>query len=230
MNIPGFALENRYMSHIPALARESMAIYFVATMDKIPIRIIPNPKDVPEDWIPSGTVKYGSKIICSRSKLAGRKITPDYYPDFLTPHLHRKVWLSNEWPLGKRVFIKPADQEKRFNGFITNKGYKGKKRGPYWCSDPVTFTNEWRYYVANGKVLTGEWYQGDEQNTPDAPELRIDIPPDYCGALDFGTLETGELALVEANHPFACGWYGKDHRKYVEFLYWGWRYMRRKYE
>lgn len=62
-------------------------------------------------------------------------------------------------------------------------------------------------------------------NTPDAPELHIEIPADYCGALDFGMLPTGELALIEANSPYACGWYGKKHELYVDWLIKGWKYL-----
>jgi hypothetical protein len=220
VNIPGFALQSRYLKDMPSLAKEEMAVHYYALMEKVPVKVISDPKKVPTDWIPVGTVQYCEKIL-------GTHILPDYYPGFLSGHLYRKVWKTNEWPLGKKIFIKPADRYKRFTGFVTNGGYKGKKRSPYWCSDPVTFTNEWRYYVANGKILTGEWYQGDEENTPDAPGLEIDMPKDYCGAIDFGTLDTGELALVEAHHPFACGWYGKDHQKYVKFLYWGWQYTKK---
>jgi len=38
-------------------------------------------------------------------------------------------------------------------------------------------------------------------------------------------LYNGKLALVEANHPFACGWYGKEHEIYLEWLSKGWEYM-----
>jgi len=62
-------------------------------------------------------------------------------------------------------------------------------------------------------------------STPDAPGLNIDIPSDYCGALDFGTLSTGQLALVEANSPYACGWYGKKYQIYVEWVVKGWSYL-----
>jgi len=150
---------------------------------------------------------------------------PRLLPDFLLPYLYRKIWKAEKWPLGRRVFIKPADKYKRFTGFITNGGYRKKKKPPYWCSDVVSFQNEWRYYVTNGKVVASGWYWGDEQNTPDAPTLDIGFPDDYCGAVDLGTLETGELALVEANHPFACGWYGTDHKAYALWLADGWKYM-----
>lgn len=175
-----------------------------------------------DDWIPCGSVEWCEIIL-------GKKIAPDYYPEWLQSHLYRKVWIADKWPLQK-VFIKPADRYKRFTGKVTTGEYKGKKKPPYWCSDIVQFTNEWRYYVSNGRILCFGWYSGDEINTPDAPEIKIDIPSDFCGAIDFGTLSSGELALVEVNHPFACGWYGnrdQDHL-YFQWLIDGWKYMKRR--
>ena len=187
-------------------------------MERYPYVMVSNIKKIPENHIPVGSVEFCLKTL-------GKSVIPDYYPVFLIKHQYRTVWETDVWPLGKKVFIKPADKYKRFTGFVTNGGYKGKKKPPYWCSDVVQFTNEWRYYVANGKILTGEWYYGDEINTPDAPTLDIEIPSNYCGALDFGTLKTGEIALVEANHPFACGWYGKDYKLYAQWIIEGWKYM-----
>jgi hypothetical protein len=79
-------------------------------------------------------------------------------------------------------------------------------------------------------VKAAEWYDGDEINMPVAPELNIKIPEGYCGALDFGTLQSGELALIEANSPYACGWYGRvgsGSSVYVEWLISGWNYLNR---
>ena len=88
----------------------------------------------------------------------------------------------------------------------------------------VNFTNEWRYYVSNGKVLASEWYFGDEINTPNAPILNIDFPYNFCAAVDMGMVNDN-LTLVEVNHPFACGWYGKNHEQYAQWLVDGWDYM-----
>jgi hypothetical protein len=209
----GFALQSKERN-----SKETLAISYFASINKIPYKIIDNYKNIPDGFIPVGDVEWCQKVL-------KRIITPDYYPTFLESYLYRKVYKCNEWPLGKKVFIKPADKFKRFTGFITNGGYRKKKRPPYWCSEIVNFVNEWRYYVSNGEILTGEWYFGDEINTPDAPILDIIIPKDYCGAIDFGRLESGELALVEANHPFSCGWYGKDHKIYAKWIIDGWNYM-----
>jgi len=174
----------------------------------------------PEGFIPSGSVEWCLNCL-------ERELIPDYYPEWLSESLHRKVWKDTKWPLGKKVFIKPADRYKRFTGFITTGSYKKKKKPPFWCSDVIKFVNEWRYYISAGEVLTGEWYWGDEINTPDAPELNINIPKDFYGTLDFGITTSGDFVLVEAHHPFACGWYGKQHELYVQWLIDGWSYLQK---
>ena len=201
--------------------QEEVAVISQCILQRIPYRIYSRFKDVPKDSIPVGTVEWCEYFL-------NKEVTiPDYYPDFLKNQLHRNVWRADKWPLGDKVFIKPSDRHKRFTGFVTSGTYRKKKKGPYWCSDIVKFTNEWRYYVADGKILTGEWYWGDEVNTPNAPKLCINIPNNWCGVIDFGTLDTGELALIEAQPPYACGWYGKDHKLYVDFLIKGWKYLNR---
>jgi hypothetical protein len=156
---------------------------------------------------------------------------PDYYPEFLSEWFGREIWETDKWPLNQRVFIKPSDKYKRFNGLITNGGYRGKKKPPYICSTTVKFEDEWRYYIANGKVIFSAWYQGKnkyvEEPTP-APVLDIDYPSDYCGAVDFGRTDDGRILLVEAQHPYGIGWYGKtsDHKEFIEWSIAGWRYMK----
>jgi len=213
MNIKGFIWQQGYEG------KELMAISHYCCMKQIPCKSIQYSKKstptIEDGFIPVGCIEWISRIL-------GKTITPNYYPDFLRPHLNRNIWEADKWPLGEKVFIKPSDKHKRFTGFCTNGRYKGKKKGPYWCSDIIHFDNEWRYYVANGKVMTAEWYHGDEVNTPDAPSIdHIEIPKDYFGAIDFG-MYNGKLTLVEANEPFSCGWYGKDHFKYAEWLTLGW--------
>ncbi len=206
-----------------ASSREGIAVHQTCILEKWPVKIVRNPDEVPFLYTPCGSVEWVLAVLKAQ-------VVPDYYPDFLQPYLHREVWKAEEWPLGKKVFIKPADKYKRFTGFITNGGYRKKKNPPYWCSDIVSFQNEWRYYISNGKILASGWYWGDENKMPDPPSLDIDFPSDYCGAVDFGTLENGELALVEANHPFACGWYGKNHKAYVQWIIDGWEYVKRNYK
>ena len=190
----------------------------------IPIIRLNKNEPLPEQYTPCGSIEWCLSLL-------EKKVVPDYYPEWLNAYLHRKVWYEVKWPLNTTCFIKPADTYKKFTGFVHEAGsYTKKKRnGTYWCSEVVKFINEWRYYVADGKVLCGKWYWGDEINTPDAPGLAIEIPKGYCGALDFGTLKDGKLVLVEAQHPFACGWYGSgldDIELYFKWLDSGWKYMK----
>ena len=212
----GFAL-NTSISN-----RENMAVCAYATMHKIPFRVYHRGESVPEGWVPSGTVEWCQQVL-------GRKVSPDYYPDWLKGHLGRSVWTEEVWPYNKTVFIKPADTYKRFTGFVHQSGsWRGKKRGPYWCSEVVHFVNEWRYYVAQGQVLAAGWYDV-EVDEPDAPVLDVIWPEGMCGAVDFGQLSDGRVVLVEYNHPFAAGWYGREHAKYAEWMCHGWRWVKTMY-
>ena len=215
--MPLFAIQKEEAS-----SREGIAVHQTCILEKWQVVIVRDPKDVPPGYTPSGTVEWVLAVL-------GKKVVPDYYPDFLQPYLCRKVWKTDEWPLGSKVFIKPADKYKRFTGFVTNGGYSKKKKSPYWCSEVVHFKNEWRYYISNGKVVSSGWYWGDEVNQPPPPELPMKLPEDYCRALDFGFLIDGRFALVEAQHPFACGWYGTNHKAYAQWLIDGWEYMKGQY-
>ena len=167
---------------------------------------------------------------------------PDYYPHWTKSIWHRKIAHGREGLKGvRRQFIKPSDKYKRFDPYIIslqNNGTAGPleelyfANGPFVCSEVVEFVNEWRYYISNGEVLASWWYQGDEEDSekdPNGPKFPIDIPKDYCGAVDLGILTTGELALVEAHHPYSIGWYGdntqRDREVYIKFLEDGWKYL-----
>lgn len=195
---------------------------FCLTKD-IPLIRVDMKSKCPDNYTPSGSVEW-----CLNS--LSYSVTPDYYPEWLSDYLFRKVWREDKWILGQKLFVKPADTYKRFTGFVTTGTYKKKKKPPLIWSEVVSFMNEWRYYIADGKVLCSGWYWGDEVNTPDPPELTIDIPKGFYGALDFGTLKNGTLALIESHHPFACGWYGKyeDDHLYFQWLIDGWKYMKEK--
>lgn len=229
-------------------SKEAQAIMITCALQKIPYIRVRKNESVPSEYVPCGSIEWIESIL-------GYHPTPDYYPSFLKQYLYRDVWKADKWPLDKKVFIKPADRYKRFNGRITIPGsYRGKKKGPYWCSDIIKFENEWRYYISNGKVLCGEWYAGDEENMPDALDISykelwfatfpiggrpltememlrrkgIHFPDRFCGAVDFGMTSEGKFALVESQHPYSCGWYGKDHEKYCQWVIDGWIYMNKK--
>jgi hypothetical protein len=210
----GFAFRQGDCSAEHSLIR----LYCIYT--KTPAIYFPNKQKIPDDLVPSGSVEWTQQQL-------GPIIKPDYYPTWVQPYLYRNIWESNEWILGRKLFVKPADKYKRFTGFVTNGTYRKKKKGPYVYSYVVKFDNEWRYYISNGKILAAEWYYGDEVNTPDAPELSIEIP-NVCCAADFGMCN-GKLTCIEVQHPFACGWYGGVKLGKWEYIQWvidGWIYMK----
>jgi hypothetical protein len=224
----GFALMKNDL-----LSRESQVISMMCNTWDIPLARVDKNKPCPKEYIPCGSVEWcelsmGYNILGVESNF---HIQPNYYPMWLNEYLYRNVWETDKWPLGKKVFIKPSDRYKRFTGFCTTGTHKKKKKPPFICSDIVTFENEWRYYISNGKVLCGQWYWGNEVNTPDAPNIdHIKFPEGFCGAVDFGMMKVNEsipykFALIEVQHPFACGWYGKQHELYLQWLIDGWEYM-----
>jgi hypothetical protein len=204
-------------------SNEFKKVYPYLTVNDIPIARVKHKILSPEGYIPIGSVEWVQSHFAE-------SIKSNHYPEWLKGYLFRNIWESNEWILGRKLFVKPSDKEKRFTGFVTTGTYKKKKKPPFFYSDVVTFINEWRYYISAGKVLEGCWYWGDEINTPEAPELSIKIPKDFFGTLDFGTLSTGEFALVEAHNPYSCGYYGKDAEKFLQWTIDGWEYLSSKYK
>lgn len=206
----GFAIQKTYEDW------EGKVLSIVGALEQIPVRLIYNVKDIPDGYIPSGTVPWVTSVI-------GEVIVPNYFPKFLSSWVTREIWKEEKWPL-RRVFIKPADRHKKFTGFITSGTYSKKKKGPFICSEVVKFVDEWRYYVAYGRVIGGYWYWGEEEKV--APDLNIEYPKNWCGTADFGRLDNGKIELIESHPPFACGWYGKKHVEYAEFLSLGWKWIK----
>jgi hypothetical protein len=188
----------------------------------IPLDIVSKGIKCKDDFVPCGTIQW-----CQMSL---KKITPDYYPEWCNDLLYRKVWKDDNWIIGRKSFVKPADTYKRFNGFITDGTYKKKKKGNLIWSELLYFKDEYRYYISKGNILTYGWYMGNEENHLEHLNLPIEIPEYYYGALDIGLTIDNRIALIESQHPFACGWYGKDDEKYFQWLIDGWKYMLENYK
>lgn len=201
---------------------ESKCLSLVSALNNIPCKKIVEVEKVTEGWVPSGTVQWIESIL-------GKSIKPNYFPEFLKQYVTRKIWELDKWPLEK-VFIKPSDIHKRFTGFVTTGTYYKKKKPPFICSSIVSFENEWRYYVSYGKLIGAYWYNGRVDEVVEAPKLDIEWPKDWCGTADFGTLSDGRIELIEAHPPYACGWYGKKHEEYAEFITLGWKWLKENYE
>lgn len=171
-------------------------------------------RDAPlEGEIPIGTVEF-----CAPA-FGEHRI--DFYPRFLKDKLFRPIMCTTVGQLYRPKFVKDALAWKSdYESKVQPCGYT-LPSGCWWVSEPVNFVNEWRYYVVDNDVITTGWYMGDDEEQP-APELDILWPNGFSGAVDFGQLDTGEVALVECHAPFACGWYGEDHVDYLTWLILAW--------
>jgi len=131
---------------------------------------------------------------------------PDFYPAWAGNWLHRGIVRDYTYcpRFPKPMFIKPAFGYKLAPARILP---PGEMLPLNWiASEVVKFTQEWRYYIADGELLAAGWYDGNDEGEP-APTLDIEWPKGWCGAADFGRVDTGGIALVECHHPFACGNY-----------------------
>ncbi len=202
---------------------KTLALHAILTHE-IALDYFRKASDIPKEVIPVGTIEWVTSAL-------GYTPLPDSYPSFLQSMLYRKVWRAERWPLEKNIFIKPFDKPKRFSARITTGTYKGKKKGPFWCSEVVKFVDEWRFYIVNGFVTYSAWYRGEHEDKEPPPLYLSEVPVGWHGTLDFGELETGEIALVEAHEPYAVGWYGGlgTGKIYAEFLIEGWKYLLEKY-
>lgn len=150
------------------------------------------------------------------------------YPTSLHPWLGRKVtWrrslaevLFEVEHRGTSVFVKPADNLKRFTGFVLShdtlwRGYGVSKSRPVWTSEPIVILSEWRVYVAEGVILHTAHYDKDRLVRPDtdvieeavaAYESSGEAPHGY--AIDFCIDNKGRTLLIECNGGFSVGAYG----------------------
>lgn len=184
-------------------------------------------------------------------KRLGIEYSYNDYPESLKPYLHRKVWedeLGNirkevftEGYLNNPIFIKPKDKLKRFTGFVLEtiddlSNCKGAgNRTKIWCSEPITFVDEFRIYRLHfhDSALTTYSYGCHKKDFNLQNLEKVDTTirnwhfsselPVAC-AIDVGVLSTGEVALIEVNDAFSLGLYKiactdneKESQGYNEF-------------
>ena len=150
---------------------------------------------------------------------------PDFAPIWLKDWFHRTIRIQQLKIADTDVFVKSAEKYKEFPAKII-KQWELLPDGLLFLSEIVEFTQEWRYYVADGTVLATGWYDGNNEDE-EAPNLNINWTDGWCGAADFGRLSTGEIALVECHHGYACGWYGEDHAAYAMWVIECWEDMKK---
>lgn len=141
-----------------------------------------------------------------------------FFPDFLRHTFNRPLMrYRGPYRIEGPVFVKDISGWKTpFESRLLPHGESMElPEGDFLLSPQMQFWDEWRYYVACGEVVATGWYKGMNPDTP-APVLHgVEWPKDFSGAADFGSLVDGRVALVECHAPFACGWYGEDHRDYA---------------
>jgi hypothetical protein len=169
---------------------------------------------------------------------------PNDYPKSLKTFLHRRIWKSTLGEAERKVaeegnppmFVKPSARRKSFTGTVLDlsRTYMPigavSRRQEVWCSDVVRWKSEYRAYVIGHTVVGLDHYHGD----PGAPldmtkvdqALRAyqdsgEAPSAY--GIDFGVLESGETALVEANDGYALGAYKVAAEPYTDLLIRRWQ-------
>jgi hypothetical protein len=192
--------------------RESMAAFKACRSLGVPF-VVGRPQFAEPGDVPIGSVEYCNDVLAA---LWSPIPKPDFYPGFLHNWMHRtwdRICVTGSEFLTCPMFVKSGEGYKVGESKVQPERYR-LPRGINYLSSPVRFTQEWRYYVADGQVVTSGWYDGSDEDEP-APELGIAWPDGFCGAVDLGRLSTGEIALVECHHGYACGWYGDDAELFV---------------
>lgn len=155
----------------------------------------------------------------------------DPYPEELHHILHRRVIRTTLGlvPPDYSGFIRPVSGAKLWTGCLIRDESELRRlrmhsrHTPGYLSEEIRFLTEWRFYFQDGRIVARHWYAGDPILKPDetavAEMSALLVRPPAAFALDFGILNTGELALVEMNDAFGLGWYlsnGID--KYLNML------------
>ncbi len=163
----------------------------------------------------------------------------DDFPPALQPFFHRRVWrssipqLENRLEAGEEVFAKPAGRRKHFTGRVfssPNDLYHlsgVSRQEQLWCSEVVSWLAEYRVYVIHHQSMAVAHYSGDARLALDMDVVRSALeayattaPAGY--GIDFGILDSGQTALVEANDGYALGAYQVDSETYADLLFTRW--------
>ena len=187
---------------------------------------------------------YIDSIYGAMKQLKMRVPAPNDYPKSLAEFMHRRVWLSTLGTVEEAievgryapVFIKPADRLKSFKGrvfeSIDNFRELGglSRRQDVWCSELVVWQAEFRVYVIGTEILSIDHYAGSRDLALDRAaveralaQFRASGEAPAAYGIDFGILEGGQTALVEANDGFGLGAYEIDGRLYTDLVMTRWR-------
>lgn len=195
-------------------SRESLAVYSCSAKSSHVKYVI---SEKPIDATPIGSVEYCESFLKEIPKV-------EFYPRFLANYLKRDITIiynTNEFTLRERIFLKDATKWK--SGFESRIYEAGEiiQPGTYHMSEIIEIKNEWRYYIADGEIITTGWYAGENEDKP-SPDLGFDFPSYYNAAVDFAETNKG-IVLIESHAPYACGWYGDKHIDYLTWQHRAWR-------
>lgn len=194
--------------------------------------IVRSTESIPKEVVAVGMIPFVHAVI---KKQGFQMVPPDDYPLALRPLLKRKVWEGKLIDVERHapIFVKPRDKVKRFTGKIVDE-YREipgvSKQTDVWFSEIVKFRDEYRVFILEGEILGG--FSSGGFSFGKIPEIEIDRPVveeairllgKLTVALDFGIIEDGSTALVEANWPYSLGDYGLPTEKFAEFLVVGYR-------
>lgn len=184
-------------------------------------------KHITKDDMCVGSVQATTRFF----SIAGIK-TPESitYPVELEQFLGRSIEkksLSEIKSIDLPLFIKPADEIKKFTGDVFSKEShlenlrifdKCDNDTQVWTSEVLEFETEYRVFVSNGVIYGMKHYKGDFAlmiNMEKVKEMVLaykNCPSAYT--LDVG-LVNGETVLVEVNDMWAIGSYGLEGRDYA---------------
>ncbi|QJE97675.1 ATP-grasp domain-containing protein [Luteolibacter luteus] len=165
------------------------------------------------------------------------------YPAALTSYLKRRTWKSDLGTVETRIsgqeapptFVKPSGRIKCFTGRVLEQHDdlyligNVSRREPVWCSEVVRWLSEYRVYVIGEEIAGLNLYSGDESAKPCLGTIQAALR-DYRASgeapaaygIDFGVLDTGETALIEANDGYSLGAYQIGAEAYTRLLFTRW--------
>lgn len=157
--------------------------------------------------IPVGSIEYCEMLLDKRPE--GSLV--NFYPRFLRTGTFD--WHGRQITLCNNHMIKQADRWKSDEG--------NHPLAPCYISEHIEFINEWRMYIANGKVRSIGWYKGQDEDLEFPGYHYAFWPVNFSGAVDVGQTRL-RVELVEAQPPYACGWYA-EREGHAPWLIEAWR-------
>lgn len=185
--------------------------------------------DLSKETIVCGWIRTVNKAF----EIVGAKQPPEVsIPEELMSFAGRKVWTSTLEEIRKyepRVFIKPLDGHKLFNGHVRTGEMKDLiYTAPYpdetkiMVSEVVNFVSEYRGFVLDKKLIGLKHYRGDftkiVDNKPIESAIRAYDSAPVAYSIDFGLTDDNRNLLVEVNDAFSLGCYGLDPVWYARMI------------